>query len=171
MVELDDLAAPDTVRQAEEALWAARRMSEARGLRFTSLRAAVLEAIARARRPLGAYTLLSLLQRNLDKKLAPPTVYRSLEFLLDLGVIVRVESRNAYMLRDHPGQPNASVLFLCDRCDSSVTIEDTTLAKLIERDAATFGFRVGSPILECGGTCGRCIDADLRSTSEGNGVR
>jgi len=169
MVELDDLAAPETAKQAEQALCVARRICEARGLRFTSLRAAVLEAIARARRPLGAYTLLSLLQRNLDKKFAPPTVYRSLEFLLDIGVIVRIESRNAYMLREHPGQPNTSVLFLCDRCDSSVTIEDTSLAKLIESDAATLGFRLGNPILECGGTCERCIDADLRSMLEGGG--
>lgn len=170
MVELDDLAAPDTARQAEQALGVARRICEERGLRFTPLRSALLEAIARARRPLGAYPLLSLLQRNLDKKFAPPTVYRALEFLLDIGVIVRIESRNAYMLRDHPGHPNTSVLFLCDRCDNSVTVEDSSLAKLIESDAATLGFRLGNPVLECGGTCGRCIDADLRATPEGSGA-
>jgi len=166
MVELNALAAPDTALQAERALQVARRICEERGLRFTELRAAVLQAIARASSPIGAYPLLALLQQQLGKKFAPPTIYRALEFLLGLDLIARVESRNAYMLRDHPEHPNTSVLFLCDRCDSSVTIENPGLAKLIEGDAATLKFHLGKPVIECSGTCGPCADAEAVAAAD-----
>ncbi len=159
MVELNASASPGRAAQAEQALLVAQRICDERGLRLTELRAAVLQAIAWCAVPIGAYPLLSLLQQELGKKFAPPTVYRALDFLLELGSIARVESRNAYVLRNHPGRPGSSVLFLCDQCDSSVTIENPGLAKLIEGDAAALKFHLSKPLIECNGTCGRCAEA------------
>ena len=142
--------------QVDRALIDAQKVCDQKGFRLTSLRAAVLRIIARSNRPLGAYALLVLLQEEVGRKHTPPTIYRALDFLLEIGSILRVESRNAYMLRDRPGSP---VLFLCDRCDSSVAIESPDLAELIESNAATLRFHIARPVIECSGTCDRCAEA------------
>jgi Fe2+ or Zn2+ uptake regulation protein len=48
------------------------------------------------------------------------------------------------------------VLFVCDRCDASISINDVTLEQLIAADAASLGFHIGKPIVECTGTCQTC---------------
>jgi Fur family zinc uptake transcriptional regulator len=127
------------------------------GLRLTTLREAALVIIATSDRPLGAYHLLSLLQQRLGKRIGPPTVYRALDFLLTAKLITRVETRNAYVLSRYPEQ--TSVLFVCDRCDASMSINDVTLEQLIAADAAALGFHISKPIVECTGTCRSCARA------------
>ena len=52
---------------------------------------------------MGAYDLISALQQsrlsdaNAKTNIAPPTVYRSLEFLLEEGLIHQLSSMNAYV--------------------------------------------------------------------------
>jgi Fur family zinc uptake transcriptional regulator len=159
MVHSHPSATSDITPHVDRALQAAQRICEHRGLRLTELRAAVLRYIARTDRPMGAYPLLALLQQEFGRKHTPPTIYRALDFLLEIGSIMRVESRNAYVLRDHPERAGSPVLFVCDRCDSSVTIENPGLAKLIETNAAALKFHLTRPIIECSGTCGRCAEA------------
>lgn len=156
MVQSLPSASPDRSAQVDRALLAAQQVCDQKGFRLTPLRAAVLRIIARSRRPLGAYALLVLLEREVGRKHTPPTIYRALDFLLEIGSILRVESRNAYILRNHPGAP---VLFLCDTCDSSVAIESPGLAELIESNAATLRFHISRPVIECSGTCDRCAEA------------
>jgi Fur family zinc uptake transcriptional regulator len=160
-------APTDRSAEIERALEAAWRVCDLRGLRLTALRAAVLRIIARSNRPLGAYALLVLLQDEVGRKHTPPTIYRALDFLLEIGSILRVESRNAYVLRDHPERPGSPVLFLCNTCDSSVAIENPHLAELIESNAATLGFHVARPVIECSGTCDRCAGATADPPTEG----
>jgi Fur family zinc uptake transcriptional regulator len=156
---------PETTAQVDQALQAAQKVCEQKGLRLTPLRAAVLRIIARSNRPLGAYALLVLLQEEVGRKHTPPTIYRALEFLLEIGSILRVESRNAYILRDRPGSP---VLFLCDTCDSSLAIESPGLADLIESNAATLKFHIARPVIECSGTCDRCAEATADAARRGH---
>jgi len=148
-----------------EALRMARRICEERGLRLTTLRQAALVAIASSDRPLGAYHLSSLLDESLGKRVAPPTVYRALDFLLQSGLIARVESRNAYILCEKPERAGRSVVFLCNRCDASTKVADIGLEQLIEADAATVGFQIDKPIIECSGTCRACADKSATATS------
>jgi Fur family zinc uptake transcriptional regulator len=160
-------AALDMSAQVDRAVRDAQKVCEQTGLRLTPLRAAVLRFIARSNRPLGAYALLVLLQDEVGRKHTPPTIYRALDFLLQIGSILRVESRNAYILRNHPDRSGSPVLFLCDTCDSSVAIENPHVADLIESNAATLGFHVARPVIECSGTCDRCAGATADAPTEG----
>ena len=63
--------------------------------RFTALRRRVFELVWQHHRPIGAYEVLDLLQR--DGRAAPPTVYRALDFLLEIGLVHRIASLNAYV--------------------------------------------------------------------------
>lgn len=148
-------AAKQTTRAA--VVEVAAQVCRERGLRFTDLRLATLEEVA-DNGPITAYRLTALLGSRLDRRVDPPTVYRSLDFLIDAGLVTRLETKSAYVLRDRPGRSQPSVLLLCDRCESTVALEDPELLRLIAGDAAALGFRLGSPVIECSGTCERCAE-------------
>ena len=63
---------------------------------MTDLRREVLGLILDAEAPTGAYDLLDQLKATRHGA-APPTVYRALEFLLDQGLIHKVERLSAYV--------------------------------------------------------------------------
>jgi Fur family zinc uptake transcriptional regulator len=69
----------------EDAVAAAERLCEAKGLRFTPLRRRVLELVWSSHKPVGAYALLDSL-RTEELGSAPPTVYRALDFLIENGL-------------------------------------------------------------------------------------
>ena len=55
----------------------------------------VLETIRKAKKPLKAYSILSSVKKKGIN--APPQVYRALEKLVELGVIHKIESKNAFV--------------------------------------------------------------------------
>src|ERR1700730_1214168 len=67
-----------------------------KGLHLTPLRRQILAIVAEAPAPLGAYAIIEELSRAQHKAVAPPTVYRTLEFFLANGFLHKIESRNAY---------------------------------------------------------------------------
>src|SRR5687767_3862769 len=80
----------------DDALAAAERQCAAKGARLTEQRRRVLELIWKSHAPVGAHTLLDRL-REQGVRAQPPTVYRALEFLVENGLIHRIESLNAYI--------------------------------------------------------------------------
>lgn len=127
-----------------------------RGARMTALRRAVLEVLWQAGRPSGAYDLLSRLQARLGRRFTPPTVYRALEFLLEQGLIARIESRNAFVPCAHPERPHACIFLVCDHCGTSAEVENPKVEALMARDAQSLGFRIARRVLELRGTCAAC---------------
>ncbi|PKA44122.1 transcriptional repressor [Rhizobium sullae] len=128
-----------------------------RGLQFTIIRRQVMETLIHAGQPLGAYELMPALERTLGRRLAPPTVYRALEFLRDQHFVSRIESRNAFVPCAHPDHPHACVFFLCDNYGASTELEDSTIEKAVTRDAASLGFRIARHVVELQGTCATCL--------------
>ena len=60
------------------------------GLTMTPLRQTVLSIVSESPAPLGAYAILEALSRREGKSIAPPTVYRTLEFFLEHGFLHRI---------------------------------------------------------------------------------
>jgi len=137
------------------AVEAARQFSHERGLRLTALRLAMLEEVAE-NGPIGAYRLMVLLGDRLGRRIDPPTAYRALDFLMGAGLCSRLGFKGAYVIRERLGQEKISILLLCDCCGTSVQYEEAEIQQLVEHAAAALGFRVGTPIIECSGTCARC---------------
>ena len=79
------------------------RACSRQGLHLTPLRRRVLAILAESSAPLGAYAIIEQLSRREGKRIAPPTVYRTLEFFLDHGFLHKIESRNAYAPCEHLG--------------------------------------------------------------------
>ena len=59
--------------------------------KFTSLRRTVFEILWEDYQPLGAYEIKQRLSMRLGKKIDPPTVYRAIEFFVDLGLANKIE--------------------------------------------------------------------------------
>jgi Fur family zinc uptake transcriptional regulator len=142
---------------AAHVLAAAASLCRERGVQLTKVRRRVLEALWQAGQPLSAYELMPRLEAALERRLTPPTVYRSLDFLVDQRLVSRIESRNAFVPCAHPEHPHACVFFVCDRCSTSVEVENTTVEHLLADDAASLGFEVRRRVVELQGLCARCV--------------
>ncbi len=137
------------------ALAAAERVCAESGEKLTDLRKRVLELVWASHKPVGAYQLLDSLRAD-GRSAAPPTVYRALEFLLDQGLVHRVESLNAYIGCTHPGERHATQFLICRRCGTAVEVDDPRIAAAIDTSAARIGFEVGARTVEVAGTCADC---------------
>jgi Fur family transcriptional regulator, zinc uptake regulator len=132
------------------------RACKERAARFTLMRREVYTVMAERGTPLTAYDLMDILQQRLDRKLAPPTVYRALEFLLDQGFIHRIESTNAYLPCTQPGEEHESIYFMCKTCGATRELSDTRVGELLFEDAREMGFFPLRHIIEVEGYCANC---------------
>ncbi len=137
-----------------EAMAKAEKVCQQRGQRFTTLRRRVFELVWVYHRPMGAYEVLELLQR--DGRAAPPTVYRALDFLLEIGLVHRIASLNAYVGCIQPHQPHEGQFFICEACKSYAELDDSAINAAIADSAAAHGFSVRQHTVEVMGLCPSC---------------
>ena len=136
-------------------LSAARRVCETRQLRLTSRRREVLEILLASHQPLGAYDILAELNRSVSaERVAPPIVYRALEFLLAQGLVHRLESRNAFISCVHPGHHSAAQFLICRGCEQVAELQNSDTGLLAQAD--DLGFAVDHSVVEITGICARC---------------
>ena len=146
----------------------AEALCQTRGVQLTPLRRDVLRLVLESEAPIGAYALLDQLKAS-RAKAAPPTVYRALDFLLEQGLIHRLERLNAFMgcnealegdgahhdhAHDHPHQ-----FLICRGCGMTREISDHGVAEAISAAAAKAGFSAARATVEIEGFCGKCGDA------------
>ncbi len=162
------MAAPlDTMLDRAEAQCARR------GVQLTELRRQVLRLVLEAEQPVGAYALLDKL-KALRGGAAPPTVYRALDFLLEQGLIHKVERLNAFLGcveagqgtdghghgaegdhgHDHPHQ-----FLICRTCGTTAEISDPAIAAALASAAAGTGFTLHRATVEAEGICADCSAA------------
>ena len=139
----------------EDAVAAAETLCAVKGLRFTPLRRRVLELVWSSHKPVGAYALLDAL-RNEDLGSAPPTVYRALDFLIENGLIHRIERMNAFVGCSHPGEAHRGFFLICGDCGNAEELQGDGLAESITSSATRRGFAARDMTLEVTGTCADC---------------
>ncbi|MBT3238248.1 MAG: transcriptional repressor [Rhodospirillaceae bacterium] len=145
----------DHGRCIKSALDMAQSLCAARGARLTELRRRVLELVWASHRPIGAYDLLDKLKAERHNA-APPTVYRALEFLIELGLVHRIESLNAYMGCSGPDAGHSSQFLICRDCGSAAEINDARIDAAINNLSQDAGFSVHHHSIEVEGRCPDC---------------
>ena len=146
---------PHAVPSKQNTLMHAERLCAARGVRLTPLRRRVLELVQSRADAVKAYDLLAQLSTE-DHAAKPPTVYRALDFLLEQGLIHRVDSLNAFVSCNHPDQPHAAHLLLCERCGQVQELHNATMDAAIAQAVAATGFVARHARLEVQGLCASC---------------
>ena len=139
-----------TLRQAIDR---AAEICRQRGERLTPLRRKVLELILRQQTPLKAYDIMKRINDGLCK---PPTVYRTLDFLLAQGLVHRISSRNAWIGCRHPTLSHDCHFMICDRCDQVDECCSADLERTIRRATDKSHFNHRRAALEIYGLCRRC---------------
>ncbi|HYF85979.1 Fur family transcriptional regulator [Azospirillum sp.] len=139
-----------------DALSRAEALCAERGARLTALRRRVLELVWSSHRPRGAYAILEDLSQQDGKAAAPLTVYRALEFLVEQGLVHRIESLNAYVGCAAPGAVHSGQFLVCEACGDAAEIDDPGVGAAIDAAAAERGFRVQRPTVEVRGLCKSC---------------
>ena len=131
----------------------------ARGVRLTDLRREVLGLILESTAPTGAYDLLERL-RVTRLRAAPPTVYRALDFLLEQGLVHKLERLSAFVgCVAHPAgdeHAHAAQFLICRSCGKVAEIEDEALSHALAEAAARLGFAVTGATIEAEGQCASC---------------
>jgi Fur family transcriptional regulator, zinc uptake regulator len=146
----------DHGRCTADALQHAERVCAQRAQKFTPIRRQVLQALLSSHRPLGAYEVIDELAKSMPRP-APITVYRALEFLMENGLVHRIESRNAYLACAHDHDTAAMVAFLiCEVCGSVGEIPAQPAAQGLNTAARASGFTPKMSVVEITGTCAHC---------------
>ncbi|WP_435103236.1 Fur family transcriptional regulator [Arhodomonas sp. AD133] len=141
-----------------DALARAERLSRERGVRLTPQRRRVLELVWQSHRPAKAYDLIQALS-SAQRPVAPPTVYRALDFLIAEGLVHRLESRNAFVGCAAPERRHAGQFLICTGCEAVAELNDPEVDRLLCERAADLGFRLRHQTVELAGLCPQCTAA------------
>lgn len=155
-------AKPSTPRAVPSDAAVRKRIEEARahcasrGAQLTEMRALVLELLLRHDGAAKAYDLLAELQAN-SPGVAPMTVYRALDFLVEQDLVHKVESNSSFVVCQHEHHPHHDPVFMvCRRCGSTTECDDPQMSKFLSRALSASGFHAQG--VEIKGECGNCSD-------------
>lgn len=138
----------------DDALKAADQICEDRELRFTDLRRKVLELIWENHGSAKAYDLLEKLGGEYSAK--PPTVYRTLDFLQENGLVHKISSLNAYVGCSHPLKHKDCFFLICSGCNEVQECCASPVAEALRDLAANSHFTPHHTTLEIEGKCQEC---------------
>lgn len=131
--------------------------------KLTKNQSMVFDALTSASCPLSAYTILDELRDQGFR--APLQVYRALEKLLELGIVHRLETQNAFVACNHPGSDtheeshDAVAFMICETCGTVAETADKGLASQLQELAGTANFTLNQSVVELRGKCVSCWDA------------
>ncbi|MGY8858177.1 MAG: hypothetical protein ACKVLO_12450, partial [Pseudomonadales bacterium] len=166
-----------TPHDVHERLAAAKEHCRLNGARFTPLRQQIYQLVLEADQPVGAYDLITQLQqmrlsipdgndiqkatssptlsidtkttkKRAPKNVAPPTVYRSLEFLLSEGLIHQLTSINAYVPCCHPRAQHTAAFLICDQCQRVQECSSLPVQEMMSFAEQDVGFVVERSVIE-----------------------
>ncbi len=139
--------------------------------RLNETQTRIRDLLARAQKPLSAYDVIDALREH--GRIAPPTVYRALQKLIDEGFAHRLETRNAYVAcRDQGhccGHRHRAGFMICRVCGHTLEFGDEEIERLLSAVAARGGFTAERVAIEIQGLCADC-SADNASPSGANGA-
>jgi Fur family transcriptional regulator, zinc uptake regulator len=153
-----------------DALSAADIVCSQRGTRLTELRRQVLTLIWESHAPIGAYELIDKLSRAREAdgeggRVAPPTVYRALDFLIEQGLVHRIESRNAFVGCAQPEHPHRGYFLICEGCGTAHELEGGALDANLKARARDLDFDIRRITIEVAGRCPGCRKPGGRAAS------
>jgi Fur family zinc uptake transcriptional regulator len=146
----------DHDRCSADAMAHAEATCRDRAQNFTPMRRSVLQALLGSHRPLGAYEIIEALASEATRP-APITIYRALDFLMENGLVHRIESRNAFLACAHDHSGGAMMAFLiCEKCNSVGEVPASPVAASLADAARNIGFTPKLSVVEITGLCAHC---------------
>lgn len=128
-------------------------------LDLTRNQALVFDALSAADGPLTAYAILDVLRD--EGMRAPLQVYRALTKLMNVGLVHRLESLNAFVVCSHPdsGCHEAAAFAICEACGQVEEFAPDEALSLLQGWAQSKDFSVSRINIELRGVCAKCRKA------------
>jgi len=145
----------DHVSCRNKAIHTAEQLCTVRGVRLTPTRRRVLELIWESHRAVKAYDLLDQI-KPLERTAKPATVYRALDFLLEQGLIHRVESLNAFIGCSCSERQHEQLLLICVQCHEVEERPGVAVMEAVARELQQAGFTIHRKAIEIHGLCAHC---------------
>ena len=146
----------DHRRCVADALTRAEQVCVASHARLTDIRRRVLEVVWAGHRPVGAYDILETLSAERGR-VAPPTVYRALDFLVSHRLVHRLDRLNAFIGCPRPDEPHECAFLLCRACGDVAELRTDALDSALAQVAGRSGFSIESRTVELTGLCAACV--------------
>ena len=138
-----------------EALKKAEIICNKKGVKLTKLRQKVLTLILKNHGYVKAYDLLNDLKKS-DASAKPPTVYRSLDFLMEHGFIHKIQSLNAFVGCSHPDEHEDCYFLICKECKNIEECCSNKVKKVLTSTSGKNNFSPNQVTLEITGICQDC---------------
>lgn len=132
---------------------AARR----RGDRLTSVRKMVFLGLAASKKPISAYALLAFINKKKQgQKLSAASLYRVLDYLINLGFAIKIECTNSFALCKNAKNCRCHVMVVCDKCGTLNEVHDDKAFTSIQRIANAQKHALRNHAVEIHGLCEKC---------------
>ena len=136
-----------------------------RSQRLTPMRRKVLEVLASSHKPLGAYEIIDAAASG-GPRPAPITIYRALDFLMENGLVHRIESRNAFLACAHNHDSEVRLLPFSSAKPAATSAKPpaSDISASLSSAANSAGFRPKMSVVEITGTCAHCSEQRAAQT-------
>lgn len=146
--------APCSPEETAAFLSVAEDIAAAHGQRLTRIRRKVLQLLIESPEPAKAYDLLGKLDGEGAAK--PPTVYRALDFLQELGLAHKIESLNAFVACGHASHRHSAIFLICESCGRAEELHAPTITDTLDSETRAAGFKLTHAVIEMRGQCRKC---------------
>lgn len=147
----------DHKKCVSEALGTAAQLCVVRGVQLTPIRQQVLELIWESHKAVKAYELLDRIKPLMDAA-KPATIYRALDFLIEQGLIHRVESLNAFVGCNCSAHQHEQLLLICNNCQEVEERPAPEVMQALSEEIKQADFIVHSKAIEIHGVCAQCAE-------------
>ncbi|MGI9523184.1 MAG: Fur family transcriptional regulator, partial [Hyphomicrobiaceae bacterium] len=125
---------------------------------LTKNQQAVLETLRDSKAPMSAYQILDVDAVRSKGLKAPLTIYRALDKLMEIGLVHRIESLNAFVPCDQEHHASSPAFMICQECKRIVEVASRAIQRTVLKQAAEKGFEVDQVLVEVSGRCSECTD-------------
>lgn len=142
----------------------AHKVCSENGHKLTQKRAQVLQILLEHKTPLSAYEIAAQYQQTFAEVMQPMSVYRILEFLINVSLAHKIATNNKYIACSHIGENDhhgRSQFLLCRNCKAVKEIHlDPQIFTEIGEQVEAAGYQLISSHLELDCICQACAAAD-----------
>ncbi|MDR5777406.1 MULTISPECIES: transcriptional repressor [unclassified Caballeronia] len=128
----------------------------ATGQKATRLRRQVLSLLLRRGGHASAYELINDLP-SIGRTPSPPAVYRALDFLIEIGLVVRLSATNTFMVLPLKVEGQGHAVFLiCTKCHAIEMLAGIEVERTLFNAAQGARYRLAGGHTEVNGVCSAC---------------
>ena len=133
-------------------------LAESTGKKFGANQLLVLDILLQDHKAISAYEIVERIAGIADR-IQPVQVYRALDVLLKLGLVHRLESKNAYVACSDHEKCETPQFLHCSSCEQVAELPGEALSKMIAEFAQQNHFKLDHCLIEMVGLCPECTPA------------